>query len=548
MLPKKLSICIVVLLAAGIQSKGQLTIQSGATFHMQTGAVVTVEGNVDNAGTLNNDGSLKVQGNYTNTGSYTGVGSAGVMEIYGTGNSNINAGASTIANLVINKTGATDIVKLLASATVSTSFTHTNGIFTTDPITNPAFALVAPATANFSFAAGKEIVGKVTRTAWTNAAARVFNQPNMQLTTNAGTAPTSVTVMMIPLSAGGDPTQSEREVKRKYSFSYSGGSGFTADVRYPYMGTELNTNVEANLVPWRLNAAEWTARLTPVTRDAVNDYVSTTGISAADLLQEWKLADPKYTFNVTALIRGAWNSGTQLMNTTINNILPLSQPYNDPAFNNYSGTELVGPGFFSANPNIVDWILVDFRKPTSGLPANADFSSSIGRKAAFLLNNGTVVDLDGSTPVNFDISKQGAGFVVLKHRNHLGIMSTSLPSNALGTYQNDFKTLTNIYTNPALISDPAQFLPGSVPSKYGMWAGNANKDITVNAGDVGLVKANANLTLTGYVYGDVNMDGTVNAGDVGITKVSANGTAQTHTNKTIDSQKNKEPKAHIPVN
>lgn len=514
MLSKKLPIIIFALLAAGVQSKGQLTIQSGATFHMQTGAVVTVEGNVDNAGTLNNDGSLKVQGNYTNTGSYTGVGSAGVMEIYGSGNSNINAGASPIANLVINKTVASDVVKLLASATVSTSFTHTNGIFTTDPIANPAFALVSPATANFSFAAGKEVVGKVTRTSWTNASARVFNQPNMQVTTNTGTAPTDVSVMMIPLSAGGDPSQSEREVKRKFVFSYSGGSGFTADVRYPYISTELNTNVEANLVPWRLSVAEWNARLTPVTQNAANDYVSTTGIPAAELLQEWKLADPNYTMNVTANLRGPWNGAS--MNTSLNSggIIPLSQPYNVSPFN-YAGTEIVG----AIPANVVDWVLVEHRKPLSGLPQDALAATISGREAGFLLNNGIVVGLDGITPIDVSITKQGTSFLVVRHRNHLGVISNAVASNATGTFANDFSSLANVYKPAGASSDPMVLLSGGA-GKYGLWAGDANKSGSVNATDVSAIKLAVASSATGYLYTDVNLTNSINATDVSLTKLT----------------------------
>ncbi len=549
MLPK-ITTAVAVFGFLSLQGQAQLNVQSGATFYMQAGAQVTVQGDVQNAGTLNNDGSLRVQGNYTNTGTYTAVGTAGVLEMYGTGNANLAPGSSAIANLLINKTAATDVVTLTASTTVNNGFTLTNGVLTTNPAVTPAVALISPATTPYTFAAGKEVVGSVRRTGWTNGAARVFNQPNMQVTTNAGTAPTDLTVTMIP---NGDPTQAEREVKRKYTFAQTGGSGFTADVRYPYLASELNTNTEANLVPWRLVASEWNARLTPVTRDAANDWVNTTGIPAADLLQEWKLADPNYTMNVTAFIRGAWNTGTQLMNTTsggINNILPLNQPYNDAAFDNYNGGESVPAGFFASHTNIVDWVLLDFRKPASGLPADANISSSIGRKAAFLLNNGTIVNLDGVTPVSVAINKQGAGYVVLKHRNHLGVMSNQLPSNAAGTYTNDFSSLAGYYDNPSIVSDPAQLLPASAPAKYGMWAGNANKDATVNAGDVGLVKANANVTLTGYVFGDVNMDGTVNAGDVGVTKISANGTAQTHTNRiagTVNNN-NKDPKSHIPTN
>lgn len=548
MLPK-ITTAIAVFGFLSLQSQAQLNVQSGATFFMQAGAQVTVQGDVQNAGTLNNDGALRVQGNYTNTGTYTAVGTAGVLEMYGTGNANLAPGSSPIANLTINKSAATDVVTLTSSATVNNGFTLTQGVLTTNPTVTPAVALISPAATPFTFAAGKEVIGSVRRTGWANGTARVFNQPNMLVTTNAGTAPTDLTVTMIP---NGDPTQAEREVKRKFSFAYTGGAGFTADVRYPYTASELNTNTEANLVPWNLVTTEWNSRTTNTTRNTGADWVNTTGLTAAELLQEWKLADPNYTMNVTANLRGAWSGN--VMTTLLNSgsHLPLTQPYNDPLFNNYNGGESVAAGFFATHTNIVDWVLVDFRKPASGLPADANFASSIGQKAAFLTSNGIIVDLDGVTPITVPINKQGAGFVVVRHRNHLGIMSNSLPSNAAGTYTNDFSLLANYYDNPSATSDPAQVMPGSAPTKYGLWGGNANKDAIVNAGDVALVKSNANNSLTGYIFGDINMDGTVNAGDVGVTKISANGTAQTHTNRpssgTGTNRFNIDPTSHIPNN
>jgi hypothetical protein len=513
MLPKKFKIAVGALLLMGFQSQAQLNIQSGATFFMQPGAQVTVQGNVDNAGTLTNDGSLKVQGNYINTGTYSGVGTTGTLEMYGTGNSDLNAGASPIANLLINKTGATDVVKLTATATVNNSFTLTNGVFTTDPITNPTFRLTSPATATYTFAAGKEVIGSVRRTSWTAAAARVFNNPNMQVTTNAGTTPTDVTVTMIPQTAGGDPTQAEREVKRKYTFTQTGGTGFTADVRFPYTGTELNTNTEANLVPWTLAATEWNAKLTPVTRDAVNDYVATTGILATELAQEWKLADPNYTMNVTANLRGPWN-GVSAMNTSLltGGIIPLTQPYNTTPFN-YAGTESV----VSIPANVVDWVLIEHRKPASGLAADALIATITGREAGFLLNNGTIVETDGVTPIAIPITKQGTAFVTVRHRNHLGVLSNGIASNAAGTFTNDFTVLANSYKPSGASSDPVVLLAGG-GGKYGLWAGDANKNGVVNGGDITAIKNAIAVFATGYQLTDVNLNAAINGGDVTVAK------------------------------
>ena len=545
----KLPILLLLTFSSGIVKFANAQLyNNGATITVQNGAYIMAMGDIKNtSGTITNDGKIEVQGNFVNSGTYNSTANEDSLIMTGAGVDTLTGGGASINYLIINKTASTDVVRLGGTTVVNTKLDYTSGLLTTDPLLNPTFSLTSPVAAVYNFTAGREIIGSVKRTGWSNGTARVFNQPNMLVTTNSGTTPTDLTVTMLPQAGSGDPTDNEREVKRKFQFAQTGGTGFTADVRFPYIAGELNTNTEANLVSWGRFSGEWNGKLTS-TRDVAQDWVTTTAISQTDLINEWKLADPKYTFNVTAQLRGTWNSGTQLMNTNINSIIQTNQPYNDIAFNSYNGGEFVAANFFTTHTNIVDWVLIDYRKPFAALPANATFSESRGRRAAFLLNNGTVVDLDGVTPIAFDIDKQGSGFIVLKHRNHLGTMSNAIPSNATGTFTNDYSAFANNYFNLGLTNDPVQLLPSSSPIKYGMWAGNANKDLTINAGDIGLVKANSNVALTGYVFGDVNMDGTVNAGDIGITKLSVNGAPQSHSSKTTVVTKNKEPKNHIPSN
>lgn len=491
---------------------------NGATFTVQDGAYVMVAGNVTNvSGTITNDGKIEVQGNFINSGTYTSTANGDSLIMTGTGQDTLTAGSSILNYLTINKSTSSDTVRLGGTTTINTRLDYLSGVLSTDPVLNPSFKLISPVAAVYNFAAGSEITGSVMRTGWTNGTARSFNQANMLVTTNGGTAPTSFTVTMIPK---GDPTQTEREVKRKFLFAQTGGSGFTADIRYPYTTAELNTNVEANVVPWELISSEWNARLTPVTHDLVNHFVSTTGIPAADLASEWKLADPKYTFNVTAYLRGPWNGAT--MNTSLNagGILPLSQPYNITPFN-YTGTESVGS---IPNANIVDWVLVEHRKPASGLAADALSATITGRKAGFLLNNGTMVDLDGVTPLSFNITKQGTSFIVIRHRNHLGVLSNAVPSNTAGTFTNDYSVLANSYKSGGAASDPVILLSGG--TKYGLWAGDANKSGVINATDISAVKLAIASSSSGYLLTDVNLSNSINATDVSLTKntISSSGT------------------------
>jgi len=115
--------------------------------------------------------------------------------------------------------------------------------------------------------------------------------------------------------------------------------------------------------------------------------------------------------DLTVFLEGPYNTGQ--MQTTIISSVPLIQPYNTSPWN-YDGEEA-----FDAIPeNVVDWVLIELRSEIQG-------SSVIARRAAFLKNDGSVVDLDGASSVQFDDVSSGDYFVVVSHRNHLEIMSST---------------------------------------------------------------------------------------------------------------------------
>ncbi len=533
----KLPILLLLTFSGIVKFTNAQLYNNGATITVQNGAYIMAMGDIKNtSGTITNDGKIEVQGNFVNSGTYTSTANEDSLIMTGSGVDTLTGGGAVINYLTINKTSATDVVRLGGTTIVNTKLDYTSGLLTTDPLLNPAFTLTSPVTAVYNFTAGREIIGSVKRTGWANGTARVFNQPNMLVTTNSGTTPTDLTVTMLPQSGSGDPTDAEREVKRKFQFAQTGGTGFTADVRFPYLAAELNTNTEANLVSWGRFSGEWNGKLITSTRDLVNDWVATTAISQTDLINEWKLADPKYTFNVTANLRGPWN-GTA-MNTSLNTaaIIPLTQPYNTTPFN-YTGTENV---VSIPNANVVDWVLVEHRKPITGLPADAASATITGRKAGFLLNSGIVTELDGVTPISFDITKQGTSFITVRHRNHLGVLSNAIPSNAAGTFTNDYSLLTNAYVAPGSPSGAMILLAGA-GGEYGLWAGDANKSGNLAASDVTAIKAAVASSSTGYILTDANLSANIAATDVTLAKlmISSSGTGSTPARQTP-------PKTNIP--
>ena len=67
-------------------------------------------------------------------------------------------------------------------------------------------------------------------------------------------------------------------------------------------------------------------------------------------------------------------------------------------------------------PDIVDWVLVELRTGTAA-------GTKVATRAAFLKSDGTIVDTDGTSPVQFTGLSAGNYYIVIRHRNHLAIMS-----------------------------------------------------------------------------------------------------------------------------
>ncbi|MEZ5197692.1 MAG: hypothetical protein R2764_15275 [Bacteroidales bacterium] len=127
------------------------------------------------------------------------------------------------------------------------------------------------------------------------------------------------------------------------------------------------------------------------------------------------------------------------MNTVLNkqNLISLSQPFNCSPWN-YSGIEKVKE---IPNERIVDWILVDVRDAATAESAKP--GSVVSRQAAFLLDDGSIVDLDGESKIYFYNSIEEQLYVVISHRNHLAIMSSQPINEGEDSWIYDYTTNGN---------------------------------------------------------------------------------------------------------
>jgi len=137
--------------------------------------------------------------------------------------------------------------------------------------------------------------------------------------------------------------------------------------------------------------------------------------------------------DLKAFLEGPYNGST--MNTDLANStnFPKYQPYNTPPWN-YSGAEEVSAIPFD---NIVDWILIEVRDTTDVSLANPE--SIVGRQAVFLLDDGSLVDING-TNIKFGNPVEHQCYITIYHRNHLGIISAYPLTESGGVYTFDFTT------------------------------------------------------------------------------------------------------------
>ncbi|MEW6510858.1 MAG: hypothetical protein AB1428_07875 [Bacteroidota bacterium] len=197
--------------------------------------------------------------------------------------------------------------------------------------------------------------------------------------------------------------------------------------------------------------------------------------------------------NTKVYLQGAYN-GTDMDSTLRQNgYVPTSQPYNVAPWN-YAGTENNSPV-----PNaVVDWVLVELRTGTAA-------STKFATRAGFLLADGSIKETPGASPLHFSGFDPGNYYIVVRHRNHLAIMSAAAVPISDNSALYDFTTgQAQAYgTNPMV----------QVGSAFCMIAGNGNGDGSINAVDRNSVWRVQNGSINGYYTGDFNLNGTVNAID-----------------------------------
>jgi hypothetical protein len=208
-----------------------------------------------------------------------------------------------------------------------------------------------------------------------------------------------------------------------------------------------------------------------------------TGLSADSVLSTLPVL-----VSVRIWLEGSFDAGGDSLETSLNRggLLPFTSPF---AEDTAEAPEIPG--------SAVDWVLVQLRtRPDTSASASA---------GAWLRNDGWLMTLDGAATSIPLSARQGNYHVVVRHRNHLSVMTEStLPLDPDAPQIADFASgLTPAYG--------VNGLKALASGRLGLWAGDANGSGTVDAADRSVLWNRRNRT--GYMIEDCNLSGTVDAAD-----------------------------------
>lgn len=204
---------------------------------------------------------------------------------------------------------------------------------------------------------------------------------------------------------------------------------------------------------------------------------------------------------MTAVLQGPYNEEVELMNDNIrsNGLLPLQEPYSDLNFNHFGngGGEVTTQSVLDVTGDnaIVDWIFVEIRDGNNT-------SLVIATQSALLQRDGDIVSVDGTSNVLFEGIEASNVYIVLRHRNHLGIrtIETYNTSNLIDV---DFTSSNNLFgTLPTI----------NIGGIEAMYSGDASIDGQINTVDKNTYWRVENGQPYSYINSkaDFNMDGIVN--------------------------------------
>jgi hypothetical protein len=496
---RKLPLFLLALgLGGAFSAKAQLFVDN-ATLFIQSGATVTVQGDVTS--------NVDIQG-------------PGKILLKGSTNQNVNMNGFTIPNLEMDNTAN---ATLTGNARIGSSMLFTNGKIIHGNF-NCRLADVATVT---GAAASRFFETSGTGQLMKEVSANLTNYV-MPVGTGSAYYPVSLTTSGTYASAmvgvqnknGADPNKHPRSTDYLNQYWPITRTGVTGSVTATGTYDASFTGVEADMRGIFWNGTNW------VLAGASIDNTGNTTTAPITVNGNLYAMNRFVLARMRAMLQGPFN-GTD-MNDNLRagtNLIPLSDPYRSAPYNtNFThvantDVEIANASVFAnqaltAN-NIVDWVFLELRD-NSGVNPGA---TRVQTRAGLVQRDGDIVDVDGVSPIYFKNIDAAANYTLaVRHRNHLGISTDPVAnlqslSEATPGAATDFTTLTDaqIFGTSA-----AYTITGG---RNLLWGGNASGNSASNYSVLG----NDRLYLLNTVLGGNttgNITNTYSAGDMNMNRAA----------------------------
>ncbi len=499
-----------------LNNKGTIVIEDGATLYVEMDVVNDV------GGTINNMGTLEVTGDLLNSAKIKS-GSISKVIFSGSSNSMVDMGGDTLNDVEINKTGADLVLTGIAHVSGIWNFLSTNNqiilgdnhlIFGTGSITNAGFQnhfvtngtglLKKENLTNFTFPVGNSESSYNPVTLVESGTADHIGVKCLPQVLTDGDSGSPITNEVADVSwaitedtpGGSDMSLTANWITGDESFgalnhnkigiSKNDGSGWDLTVNDPGFGAVTGSGTNGD--PYQL------------TRTGITGF-SHFAVGGEPIGNQLKLA-------IDVFLQGPYNGSDMNDNLRSLGSFPTSEPYQALGFapQAFGGGESINSSILSTSGSdaIIDWLWVELRDPVT--PTNI-----LATKSAILQKDGDVVDLDGVSDLTISGLADGNYHVAVRHRNHLGIRTSSnfSLSNVVQVI-NLNSNLSNIQGGALGVTD----LGGSI---YGLVSGDFDGNGQIqNTDGTGIIPS---IGLSGYLTSDIDLNSQVQNTDIQITTI-----------------------------
>jgi hypothetical protein len=476
----KLHLALLVCGTAVFQAADAQLFIDQATFTIQSGATVTVQGDVTS--------NVSIQG-------------TGKVILKGSANQNVNMNGNSVPNLEVDNASN---VTLTGNARIGSSLQFTNGkilLGANNLVLAAAATTTGAGTSKFAETNGngqllKEVTANVTAFEMPVGAGTSYRPAFV--TTNGTYSNANVGVRVLGAAHPSRPNKISDFIAAYWPVTRTGVTG-TVTVAGQYIDAADVTGTEANLRGYLFDGSEWSSA--NGTNDAALNRVGSSFAANGTLYGMDKFVYVK----AKAFLQGPFNTVSGVMSDALRtptNLIPLSDPYRSApystAFTHVSnaGAETAAASVFndqtgitSSDNNIVDWVFLELRNSTVS-PGNTVLQT----RSALIQRDGDIVDIDGTSPVTFNNTANGNYTIAVRHRNHLGMSAdpaTLLYAAAEAKAAAPTLDMTTA-SDAQIFGTSAAYTTGG--GKNLMWGGNANSNTAVRF--IGLANDKDYLLLT----------------------------------------------------